>query len=113
MKRVRTGASDLSFRLGTGAFALVLLLIVVGIAIVLWHESKTSIHAFGFRFWRTSRWDPVAGDFGAVPFIWGTLYSSVLALLLSGPIAIGIAIFLSELCPIWLRSPLVFLTELL
>jgi phosphate transport system permease protein len=113
MKRVRTGASDLSFRLGTGAFALVLVVIVAGIAGVLWHESLTSIHAFGFNFWRTSTWDPVAGNFGAVPFIWGTLYSSVLALLVSSPIAIGIAIFLSELCPKWLRTPLVFLTELL
>jgi phosphate transport system permease protein len=113
MKRLRTGASDLSFRLGTGAFALVLVLIVAGIAGVLWHESQLSIHAFGFKFWRTSTWDPVAGDFGAAPFIWGTLYSSVLALLVSTPIAIGIAVFLSELCPHWLRTPLVFLTELL
>jgi phosphate transport system permease protein len=113
MKRSRIGASDLSFRLGTGAFALILVLIVAGIAGVLWHESLLSIRTFGFKFWRTSTWDPVAGDFGAVPFIWGTLYSSVLALLVSTPIAIGIAVFLSELCPHWLRSPLVFLTELL
>ena len=90
-----------------------LVLIVVGIATVLWHESLLSIHTFGFKFWRTSTWDPVAGNFGAVPFIWGTLYSSILALLISTPIAIGIAIFLSELCPVWLRTPLVFLTELL
>src|ERR1044071_2521340 len=113
MRRSRTSASDLSFRLGTGVFALVLVLIVVGIATVLWHESLLSIRTFGFKFWRTSRWDPVAGDFGALPFIWGTLYSSILALLISSPIAIGIAIFLSELCPVRLRAPLVFLTELL
>src|SRR5207344_1650806 len=56
---------------------------------------------------------PVAGDFGALTFIWGTLYSSLLALVIATPIAIGIAIFLSELCPTWLRTPLVFLTELL
>ena len=65
------------------------------------------------NFWRTSTWDPVAGEFGAFPFIWGTLYSSVLALLISTPVALGIAVFLSELCPHWLRTPLVFLTELL
>ena len=53
------------------------------------------------------------GEFGARPFIWGTLYSSILALVISTPIALGIAIFISELCPDWLRWPLVFLTELL
>jgi phosphate transport system permease protein len=64
-------------------------------------------------FWRTQVWDPVSGQFGALPFIWGTLYSSILALLLAAPIALGIAVFISELCPGWLRQPLVFLTELL
>src|SRR5438128_12625690 len=72
-----------------------------------------SIQKFGLGFWRTEIWDPVAGEFGALPFIWGTLYSSILALLLAAPIALGIAVFISELCPGWLRQPLVFLTELL
>jgi len=53
------------------------------------------------------------GEYGAAPFIWGTLYSSFLALIIAAPVAIGIAIFLSELCPNWLRTPLIFLTELL
>jgi phosphate transport system permease protein len=109
----KTSASDRFFTVGTGAFALVLVLIVIGIGTVLWHESLLSIKTFGFKFWCTSTWDPVAGNFGALPFIWGTLYSSVLALMLSVPVAIGIAIFLSEICPHWLRQPLVFLTELL
>jgi len=72
-----------------------------------------SIQKFGLDFWRTSTWDPVAGEFGALPFIWGTLYSSILALVISTPVALGIAIFISELCPGWLKQPLVFLTELL
>jgi len=72
-----------------------------------------SIRQFGLNFWRTQTWDPVAGDFGALPFIWGTLYSSVLAILLATPIALGIAVFISELCPAKIRQPLVFLTELL
>ena len=72
-----------------------------------------SIQKFGFDFWRTGVWDPVAGQFGALPFIWGTLYSSILALAISTPIALGIAVFISELCPAPLRQPLVFLTELL
>jgi phosphate transport system permease protein len=113
MTRDRSGTGDLGFRIGTGAFAFVLILIVVGIAIVLSRESALSIREFGLNFWRTSTWDPVAGQFGALPFIWGTLYSSILALLIATPISLGIAIFLSELSPGWLRTPLVFLTELL
>ena len=72
-----------------------------------------SIQKFGWQFWQTAVWDPVAAEFGARPFIWGTMYSSVLALVISTPIALGIAIFTSELAPRWLRKPLVFLTELL
>ena len=76
-------------------------------------ESQLSIRHFGWQFWQTDVWDPVAGEFGARPFIWGTLYSSVLALMISTPIALGIAIYISELAPGWLQRPLVFLTELL
>jgi phosphate transport system permease protein len=104
---------DLGFRLVTGAFALVLIAIVVSIGVELWRQSQLSIQKFGLQFWVTRTWDPVAGDFGALPFIWGTLYSSLLALLLATPVALGIAIYLSELAPSWLRQPLVFLTELL
>jgi phosphate transport system permease protein len=106
-------SQDLGFRLATGAFALVLVLLVCGIGVELARVSMPSIQRFGFAFWRTSIWDPVAGEFGALPFIWGTLYSSILALLIATPIALGIAVFLSELCPAFLRQPLMFLTELL
>ena len=99
--------------MGTGVFALALVLIVVAIGFELSRQSLLSIQKFGLNFWRTSTWDPVAGEFGALPFIWGTLYSSILALVISTPVALGIAIFISELCPGWLRQPLVFLTELL
>jgi phosphate transport system permease protein len=105
--------SDLAFRLGTGAFGFVLIALVCGIGAVLAFESMASIQKFGLGFWRTEIWDPVSGEFGALPFIWGTLYSSVLALLIAAPIALGIAIFISELCPAALRQPLVFVTELL
>ena len=104
---------DLGFRLGTGAFAFALVLIVGSIAWELVRQSQLSIQKFGFDFWRTEIWDPVQGQFGALPFIWGTLYSSIVALLIATPIAIGIAVFISELCPARLRQPLVFLTELL
>jgi len=104
---------DLGFRVGTGLFGLVLVLIVAGIGVELVRQSLPSIQKFGINFWRTSTWDPVAENFGALPFIWGTLYSSVLALFIATPIALGIAIFISELSPNWLKQPLVFLTELL
>ena len=90
-----------------------LIALVCGIGVVLAHQSMPSIQKFGMSFWRTEIWDPVSGEFGALPFIWGTLYSSVLALLIATPIALGIAIFISELCPAVLRQPLVFVTELL
>src|SRR5262245_25346563 len=104
---------DLGFRLSIGAFAAALLLIVVAIGFELTRQSALALQKFGLRFWTTSSWDPVLGEFGAFPFIWGTLYSSILALLIAAPVALGIAVFISELCPAPLRAPLVFLTELL
>ena len=112
--RTRSGRIDETiFRAGTGAFGLLLIAIVAAIGIELLRQSQLSIKQFGWHFWMTDTWDPVNSEFGARPYIWGTLYSSVLALLLATPIALGIAIYISELCPDWLRRPLVFLTELL
>src|SRR3954469_8801482 len=114
MRRLVGSRSDeILFRLGTGAVALLLIVVVSGIAFELGRESSLSIQKFGWQFWQTDVWDPVAAEFGARPFIWGTLYSAILALLFSTPIALGIAIFTSELEPPWLRKPLIFLTELL
>jgi phosphate transport system permease protein len=104
---------DRWFRIVTGGFASLVLLTVLGLAFELSRQSMLSITKFGFAFWKGTTWDPVSGDFGALPFIWGTLYSSLLALLLSTPIALGIAIFISELSPRLLRQPLTYLTELL
>jgi phosphate transport system permease protein len=104
---------ETGFRVATGAFAVLLVAIVAAIGLELTRGSQLSIEKFGLQFWLTQTWDPVAGEFGALPFIWGTLYSSTLALLIATPIALGIAIFTSELSPAWLGGPLVFLTELL
>ena len=109
----RTRTDDLGFRAGTGLFGVILIAVVAGIAFVLYNDASLAIWKFGWQFWQTEIWNPVSGEFGARPFIWGTLYSSVLALLIAGPIALGIAIYISELSPSWLRKPLVFLTELL
>ena len=109
----RLKGRDLGFKITTGAFAAAVVIIVAGIGFELWRQSQLSIAKFGLGFWLGDVWDPVSGEFGAKPFIWGTLYSSVLALLVAAPISLGIAIFLSELCPARLRMPLTFLTELL
>lgn len=104
---------DIGFRVGTGLFGVALIAIVAAIAFELSRQSMLTVGKFGLDFWRTETWDPIAGEFGALPFIWGTLYSSILALLLATPISLGIAIFISELCPSRIQKPLVFLTELL
>jgi phosphate transport system permease protein len=104
---------ELGFRIAIGTVAVLLVVLVAAIGVELTRQSWLSIQEFGLRFWTTSTWDPVTGDFGALPFIWGTLYSSILALLIATPIALGIAVFTSELSPRWLKDPLIFVTELL
>jgi len=86
---------------------------VTGIGFELSRQSLLSIQKFGLGFWKGRTWDPVAGNFGALPFIWGTLYSSILALLIATPVSLGIAIFINEVSPRVLRQPLTYLTELL
>ncbi len=76
-------------------------------------RSRLSIAKFGFGFFVHSAWDPVSGDYGALPFIYGTLVSSMVALVIAIPLAVGLAVFLTEMSPRWLRAPLAFLTELL
>lgn len=113
MRFMARSGSDLGFKVGTGVFAALVLVLVGAIGVVLFRESILSVREFGLGFWITDTWDPVAHDFGARPFIWGTLYSSLLALLIAAPISLGIATYISELCPASLRQPLIFLTELL
>lgn len=105
--------TDRFFRIGSGAFALLVLVAVVAIGFELSRQSLLSIRHFGFGFWKGTTWDPVSGEFGALPFIWGTLYSSILALLIATPVSLGIAVFINEVAPRSLRQPLAYLTELL
>jgi phosphate transport system permease protein len=76
-------------------------------------KSSLSWHAFGWKFFFNSDWDPVNEQFGALPFMYGTVVSSILALVLAVPLAIGVAVFITEMAPRWLRGPLAFTTELL
>jgi phosphate transport system permease protein len=76
-------------------------------------RSKLSIAKFGFHFFTGSTWDPVSGDFGAMPFIYGTLVSSLVALVIAVPLAVGVSVFVTELCPRFLRGIISFTVELL
>ncbi len=87
--------------------------IVIFIFAILVLRSNLTLHKFGWHFFTHSGWDPVSGDFGALPFIYGTLATSLIALIIAVPLALGVAVFLTELCPRPLRAPISFLTELL
>jgi len=76
-------------------------------------RSSLSWHAFGWKFFAGSEWDPVSEQFGALPFIYGTLVSSFLALVIAIPLSVGVAVFTTEMCPKKLRGPLSFFVELL
>jgi phosphate transport system permease protein len=93
------------------AFAVVVLVILIGWQ--LWSGSSLAVHKFGFRFLTTSTWDPVTEEFGALPFIYGTLVSSFIALLIAVPLSIATAVYLTELAPLWIRQPIVSLIEML
>ena len=90
-----------------------MILLAIGLVVALAWEWSGAVRAFGLRFITTSTWDPVAGEFGALPFIYGTLVSSLLALLLAVPLSLGAAIYLAELAPAWVRPPVAFLIEML
>src|SRR5882724_11563082 len=92
--------------------ALSLVLLVAALVLEMTHRAWPAIRAFGLSFLVTSTWDPVAEQFGAIPFVYGTLVSSLLALFLAVPLGIGAAIYLAEISPAWLRSPVAFLVEL-
>ncbi len=104
---------DTTFRLITAGFAAVVLLTLGLMAYEMWTASSLSIQEFGWRFIWGREWNPVEEEFGALPFIYGTIVSSLVALFIAVPISFGVAIFLSEMAPEWVRSPLGFLVELL
>ncbi len=112
-KRGSGRAADSAFSAVMLLCALSIFAIVVFIAYILVARSSLSLHAFGWKFFTRQAWDPVSGDFGALPFIYGTLATSFLALLMAVPLALGVAVFLTELCPRRLRAPISFLTEIL
>jgi phosphate transport system permease protein len=104
---------DAVFRALMFGAALLLLLIVGAMILALASHSTLSIREFGFGFLTTREWNPIKGQFGALAFIYGTIASSLIALLISVPLSLGIAIFLVEQAPHFLARPITFLVELL
>jgi phosphate transport system permease protein len=94
-------------------FGLVLPVLFFFIVLRIGSAAWPAIQAFGVGFITSQDWNPVLREFGALPFIFGTVVSSFLALLLAVPLAVGLAIFLTELAPRWLAAPIAFATELL
>jgi phosphate transport system permease protein len=104
---------DALFRWATFASALAVLLLLGGVIVSLIIGSLPAFDAFGFRFLTTEVWNPVTEKFGAVAPVYGTLVTSFIAMLIGIPVSLGIAIFLTELCPYWLRRPVGTAIELL
>jgi len=106
-------SADNAFRWLMTLAALAVLAAVGLIIAELVERSSLAWHQFGIRFFFGSDWDPVSGNFGAWPFIYGTLVSSFVALLIAVPLALAVAVFVTEMCPKPLRKPISYATELL
>lgn len=104
---------DAVFRIAMFLVALLMVAIVLAMVIALSVDSMPSIRQFGFDFLTGRVWDPIRGEFGALPFIYGTVASSLIALLISVPLSLGIAIFLVEQAPHYIARPVGFMVELL
>ena len=111
LSRLREG--DEIARIITFLFAASVVLITLLLVLQLWHDSSLARHKFGLNFFVTQVWDPIAEEFGALPFIYGTLVTAVVSLLLAVPLGIGAAIFLAELAPQKISDILQFFIDLL
>jgi phosphate transport system permease protein len=111
--RRRTSAADKLFEYGVLAIALSTLILVWGLVLQMAVDAQPSLDRFGPGFIIGTQWNPNTEIFGALPFIFGTLLTSGIAILIGVPLSIGIAVYLSELAPPWVREPLAFVVELL
>jgi phosphate transport system permease protein len=111
LSKLREG--DEIARIVTFLFASTVVLVTILLVLELWHGSSLARHKFGFAFFVTSVWDPIAGDFGALPFIYGTLVTAFVSLAIAVPLGIGAAIFLAELAPQKISDTLQFFIDLL
>ena len=109
----RLRLSDTVFRYLTRIAAMIVLLLLGGIIISLIHGSWPALSTFGLSFLVTESWNPVTEKFGAIAPVYGTIVTSVIAMLIAVPVGLFIALFLTELCPMWLRRPIGIAIELL
>jgi phosphate transport system permease protein len=108
-----SSTGDRIYRWATMGFALVIPFLLLLIAWEVFHSAWPALRQFGLSFFTTSDWDPVNGKFGAAPAVYGTIVSSAIALIIATPLAVGVAIFLSEFAPSWIRQPIAFFVDLL
>jgi phosphate transport system permease protein len=101
------------FKSTTLIFAGVVFLIIFAMGVVLFIQGYPAFKAFGLHFLWSTSWNPVTEKFGALPSIWGTVVSSFLAILIATPISLGIAVFLTEMAPPWLKKPVSLGVEML
>src|SRR5689334_9531586 len=111
LNRLRAG--DAVFRSLTLTAALIVLAILGGVGVALIDGAAPALRAFGFDFFTTQRWNPVTEKFGALAPVYGTFVTSIIAMLIAVPVGLGIAVFLTELCPPWARRPVGIAIELL
>ena len=111
LERLRLG--DVVYHHLTRAAAIAVLVILGGIIISLMHGSWLALQTFGLNFLTVDTWNPVTEKFGAIAPIYGTLVTSFIAMLIAVPVGLFIAVFLTELCPLWLRRPIGIAIELL
>jgi phosphate transport system permease protein len=104
---------DVVFRSLTFLFALLVLLILGGVIVALIDGALPAFRTFGLSFVVTEAWNPVTEKFGALAPIYGTLVTSAIAMLVGIPVAFGVALFITEICPLWLKRPLATMIELL
>ncbi|HVT34329.1 MAG TPA: phosphate ABC transporter permease subunit PstC [Nevskiaceae bacterium] len=109
----RNSLRDAIARWATASAAVLVLLMLGGVMVSLIHGSMPSIKAYGFAFLTTESWNPVTEKFGAAAPIYGTVVTSLIAMIIAIPVGIGIAIFITELCPRWLKRPIGTAIELL
>jgi len=112
-KNERGAIGDLVFRYATFFFALFVLLVLGGVTFALIEGSLPALRALGVSFLLTEVWNPVTEKFGALAPIYGTLVTSAIAMVVGIPVAFGVAMFITEICPIWLKRPLSTMIELL
>lgn len=105
--------ADAAFRwLAVGAAALVLVILGL-VAVTMTLRARGVFGEMGFEFLTSRRWSPADGKFGALPFLWGTLFTAAIATVLAVPVSVGLALFITQVAPAWLRKPLVYVTDLL